>query len=279
MKKYLLFSICIIFLAIGAFAQPANDVCAGAQSTNPNGTCYPGTTVAANDNWIGTVGCQSGNHPEVWYSFVATGSQLTYNITAGTMGNNIELVVVSSTAACTGLVIQGSACGPSPLTGTMNGLQVGVTYYYTISTSGANGTFTTCMTTASPPPVAGQDCPTSSILCTGASFSQSSSSAGFGTQEISPTNSCWGNGGERQSKWYRFTIGCSGTLEFTISPNVSTDDYDWCLYNISSNPSTCGLTLTSTPVACNWSGCTGPTGLSANPSLVPGVQLCGGPPG
>ncbi len=281
MKKNILFLLFVLLIASAkAYAQPANDVCGSAQVTIPNGTCYAGTTVAANDNWVGTVGCQSGNnHAEVWYSFVATGSQLTYSISAGTMGNNIELVVVSSTGPCAGLVIQGSACGASVLTGTMNGLQVGTTYYYTISTSGTNGTFTTCMTTATPLPVAGQDCPTSSILCTNAPFSQAASAAGFGVQEISPTNSCWGGGGERQSKWYKFTIGCSGTLEFTITPNVLANDYDFALYNITANPSTCGLTMASTPVACNWSGCSGATGISANPNAVPGVSLCGGPPG
>lgn len=278
MRKNILFIIGLMFAAVTAFAQPANDACGGATSTNPNGTCYNGTTVAAADNWVGTVGC-AGNNPEVWYSFVATGSQLTYNVTSGTMGGNIELIVVSSTAACAGLVVQGSACGPSPLTGTMNGLQVGTTYYYTISSTGAAGTFTTCMTTASPPPVAGQDCPNSSILCNNTPFSQASSSAGFGVQEISPLNSCWGFGGERQSKWYRFTIGCSGTLEFTITPNVLTDDYDWALYNITANPTTCGIGAATAPVACNWSGCTGATGLSSNPNAVPGVSLCGGPPG
>jgi gliding motility-associated-like protein len=278
MKKNILFLLGTMLVAVTAFAQPANDACGGAQSTNPNGTCYGGTTVLANDNWVGTVGC-AGNNGEVWYSFVATGSQLTYSVTSGTMGGNVELIVVSSTAACAGLVVQGTACGPSPLNGVMNGLQVGTTYYYTISSTGADGTFTTCMTTASPPPVAGQDCPASSVLCTNAPFSQASSAAGFGVQEISPTNSCWGFGGERQSKWYRFTIGCSGTLEFTITPNVLTDDYDWALYNITANPATCGLTLASTPTACNWSGCTGATGISSNPNAVPGVTLCGGPPG
>ena len=37
--------------------------------------------------------------------------------------------------------------------------------------------------------------------------------------------------------------------------------------------------MASTPVACNWSGCPGATGISANPNAVPGVSLCGGPPG
>lgn len=72
MKKLFLF----IFLLCGAtvlIAQP-NDNCSGAQVVTPNGTCYNGTTVGANDSWVGTVGCQSGNnHPDVWYTFVATG--------------------------------------------------------------------------------------------------------------------------------------------------------------------------------------------------------------
>src|SRR5258706_16371763 len=44
----------------------ANDDCSAAQVVTPDGTCYSGTTVGANDSWQGTVGCQSGNnHPDV----------------------------------------------------------------------------------------------------------------------------------------------------------------------------------------------------------------------
>jgi hypothetical protein len=33
-------------------------------------------TVGANDSWQNSVGCQGGgNHPDVWYTFTATGSQ------------------------------------------------------------------------------------------------------------------------------------------------------------------------------------------------------------
>src|SRR5215831_16943477 len=85
---------------------PTNDNCGTAQSVTPNGTCYSGTTVGADDSWVGTVGCQSGNnHPDVWYTFVATGSSLAINITAGTLGGNIEFVLVSSTSSCSGLSV------------------------------------------------------------------------------------------------------------------------------------------------------------------------------
>ena len=88
-------------------AAPGNDDCGNAQTVNPNG-CYPGTTVAANDSWVGSVGCQSGNnHPDVWYTFVATGTTLAVNVNALTLTGNIEFVLVGSTGPCTGLGISG----------------------------------------------------------------------------------------------------------------------------------------------------------------------------
>ncbi len=35
---------------------------------------------------------------------------------------------------------------------------------------------------------------------------------------------------ENFSVWYSFTIAQGGTLEFTIDPNVFTDDYDFAVY-------------------------------------------------
>ncbi|MGZ3942819.1 MAG: hypothetical protein ACXVOH_12515, partial [Bacteroidia bacterium] len=117
MKKILLTLSFFIFCLSSAFAQPANDACAGATSVTANGTCYAGTTTSAADNWTGTVGCQSANgHADVWYTFTATQSELDVNVTAGTMGGNIEFVLVSSTSSCSGLLLAGSLCGASPLT-------------------------------------------------------------------------------------------------------------------------------------------------------------------
>jgi hypothetical protein len=249
---------CFLLSTTVIFSQPANDNCIGAATVTPNGTCYSGTTVGANDSWTGTAGCQSGNnHPDVWYTFVATGTSLNISITAGTLTGNIEFVLYETTSPCNGAIV-GSLCGPSPLTGTINGIQVGTTYYYTISSSTASqGTFTTCVNNISPPPVPGQDCGTSATLCNNNSFPQGTYT-GVGIPEDINTNSCFG-GNERQSKWYKFTIGCPGTLGFVINPTVSTDDYDWAIWNTSASP--CANTMPA-PIACNWSGCPGATGLS-----------------
>lgn len=258
--------------SILSYAQPANDACAGALPINPSNGCVNGTTVLAADNWVGAVGCQGGGtHPDVWYTFTATSASLDYTVlTSGAWTGDIEFVLAEATGPCTGLGIAGSDCGPSVLTGTVNGLQPGTLYYITISNenTGTEGDFQLCINNYNPPVVSGQDCPTSAILCDDSQVSQTTSSAGFGVQEITTSNTCWGSGGERQSKWFQFTIGCSGTLEFNINPAVSNDDYDWALFDITT--AGCPTTASATPsaVACNWSGCRGSTGISTCPDIA-----------
>ena len=236
-----------------------------------------GTTVGAADNWQGSVGCQGGgNHPDVWYRFVSTGTQAQFNIaTSPPWSGNVEVVLVEGDCT-TGFTIVGSQCGGSPVNTTFTGLQAGNTYYYTISnTNGGNpGPFQVCVTTSSPPTMAGQDCSSAAILCNSSAISQPTSNAGFGTQEVNQVNSCWVTGGERQSKWYKFTVGCSGTLEFNIRPNVLGNDYDWALWNVTGDPA--GCTTKGNRVACNWSACTGSTGMSSCPSSESGANS-GGP--
>ncbi|MDQ3190896.1 MAG: PKD domain-containing protein, partial [Bacteroidota bacterium] len=278
MKKFLSFIAALLF-SVNLYAQPANNNCTTAQVVTPDGTCVSGTTVNATDGWNNTVGCQTGNnnsnHPDVWYSFTATGSQATFTVTAGTFTGNIELILVGGTCAG-GLNLVGSQCGASPMNAVFNGLQSGTTYFYTISNTptGTTGTFQSCVTTVNPPVASGQDCSTAAILCNAAVVTQSSSSAGFGTQEVTTSNSCWGIGGERQSRWYKFTVGCSGTLEFNINPVNGSNDYDWAIWNITGSPNTC--TTKGNAIACNWSGCTGSTGLSSCRTSEPGVKNCQG---
>src|SRR5436190_896960 len=275
-QAYLLFSFLFFCTLIMAQPTPANDICTNAQSIIPNGTCYSGTTIAANDQWTGTVGCQGGGgHPEVWYTFTSTGSQAQFIVTASApWTGDVELTLVQGTCAG-GFFVIGSQCGPSPLNVTFPNLVNGATYYYTISNpnSGTSGPFQTCVTTSTPPILGGQDCNMNSVkLCNSNTVFQSTSSAGYGTQEVTTANSCWGSGGERQSKWFKFTIGCSGTLEFNINPVVASDDYDWAVWNISSDPT--GCTTKGSSIACNWSACTGSTGLSSCVTSEPGFQNC-----
>ena len=116
MQKLCIF-IYFSFIAVRAFSQPANDNCTGATTVTPNGTCVNGTTVGAADNWQGSVGCQGGgNHPDVWYRFVSTGTQAQFNIaTSPPWSGNVEVVLVEGDCT-TGFTIVGSQCGGSPVT-------------------------------------------------------------------------------------------------------------------------------------------------------------------
>lgn len=261
------------FMSFTTFAQPANNTCSGATTLPTNGTCIGGTTVAATDTWVGTVGC-AGNNDEVWYTFIATGTQGNVVITSGTLGGNIELTVVEATGPCTGLALRGWNCGPSVMNTTFSGFQVGVRYYFTISSTGANGTFTICNTMSTPPPVPGQDCTTPAVLCNNNSFSQGNFT-GVGTAETISTNTCFGSQ-ERQSRWYTFTIGCTGTFGFVIQPSNSSNDIDWLILNTTTGGCySTGTVIKTGSVACNWSGCPGATGIHTTPSTVPNSRNSG----
>ncbi|HEX3024415.1 MAG TPA: gliding motility-associated C-terminal domain-containing protein, partial [Chitinophagaceae bacterium] len=62
--------------------------------------------------------------------------------------------------------------------------------------------------------------------------------------------------------WYKFTCYTAGTLDFLITPNNLSDDYDWQIFDItnSKNPDYDIFNDKTLFVDCNWSGVTGLTG-------------------
>jgi PKD repeat protein len=258
--KHILYTFLSLILFSGSlFAQPVNDICSGATTLPQDGSCLAGTTAAADDHWIGGVGCQAGGGGnEVWYTFTATGTDANFVITNGTQTGNIEFIIVEASAPCTGLGFRGSSCGASPMNVTFQGFVPGTIYYVTVnSTGGTDGSFSICNTVTTPPPVPGQDCTNAAVLCDGSAFSQGVFSGTGAFEEIS-NNSCFG-GDERQSKWYTFTVSQSGTLGFDILPNTATDDYDYAIWNTTGGCYTSATTM-GTPIGCNWLGTRGPTG-------------------
>lgn len=74
--------------------------------------------------------------------------------------------------------------------------------------------------------------------------------------------------------WYKFTCFTSGTLGFTITPNVASSDYDWQLFDITNRDPNEVYTNAALFVACNWSGDAGLTGASA---AGQNLAYCDGP--
>ncbi len=81
--------------------------------------------------------------------------------------------------------------------------------------------------------------------------------------------------GERNNVWYTFTAQTAGNLAFTITPHVSSDDYDWALYSLNGGVTCLDLIdwAAHPPVSCNYSyGGSGTTGIGAA-----GSSNCVGP--
>ncbi|PJJ64284.1 T9SS type B sorting domain-containing protein [Chryseobacterium geocarposphaerae] len=104
------------------------------------------------------------------------------------------------------------------------------------------------------------DCVSSIPVCGNSDLSYTPTGSG-NTQELpipAGENLCL-KGGEHFSVWYAFTIATSGTLTFTINPNVFTDDYDFAVYGPNLP---CSSISGASPIRCNYSGADGPTGLT-----------------
>jgi hypothetical protein len=240
----------ILFLLLSGvlWAAPVNDLCTGATTTTPDGSCYTGTTSGAADNITGEAGCatQGGpnGHRDIWYSFTATTTTVQFNITSPS-GSTIELLLLSGT--CGSLVLENSTCQTSPLVTTFAGLTVGQTYYYVLSfPSSVQSTVTSCVTSIASPPEAGQNCLTASPICSNSSFGGNSD--GYGTQELTNSNHGCLLSNERQSSWYYFQIQTSGTLDMTIDP-VNSVDYDFALWGPMASYS---CPVTGTPIRCSY---------------------------
>ncbi|NML69330.1 gliding motility-associated C-terminal domain-containing protein [Chryseobacterium sp. RP-3-3] len=109
------------------------------------------------------------------------------------------------------------------------------------------------------------DCVSAIPLCGNSDIFYTPTGHGNIEEELSE-NGCLSSD-ENYSVWYTFTVATSGTLAFTIDPNVNTDDYDFAVYGPTTNGCTSlnsGNTFV-TPIRCNYHGTgtsQGNTGLS-----------------
>lgn len=110
-----------------------------------------------------------------------------------------------------------------------------------------------------------QDCEGAIPVCQMV-YTESAGYAGTGNfpTEINAINSCLG-AGEINSVWYEMVITSSGDLAFDITPTITTSDYDFAVYDLTS--ATCAdiLTNPALEISCNYSGANGITGANGSP--------------
>lgn len=107
-----------------------------------------------------------------------------------------------------------------------------------------------------------QDCMGAIPICQNI-YSNTTSYHGMGNypNEVS-YNNCLYLGGESNSVWYVFTVQSSGLFRFVLTPNSSSDDYDWAVFNLTNYSCSNIYSTPSMMVSCNASGYTGSTGIS-----------------
>ena len=282
MRKFIMV-LTVLFSGILLQAQPVNDDCNNAillndlsnwcsnvgQYTNVNATasaeaspsCFPAAT---------------GSH-DVWFAFVATANtvNISVNGAANSVGGTLQnpQVALYSGVCGAGLLEEeclSDAVGNNTVETFGGPLTLGQTYFIRVDARNENeGTFQLCINNFNQIPDPTSDCNQAVVLCDKSSFTvQSVSGAGSVTNEIDPTT-CIQQ--EISSVWYKWTCDQAGTLTFTLTPNQSTDDLDFAVYELPNGIDNCnGKNIircmasgenVGQPLS-NWEACTGPTGLS-----------------
>lgn len=183
----------------------------------------------------------SGSGNDVWFSITPrNGYDLFITIYGEGSGGTLKNPVVKLFNDCSsGLTVVGSSNSVNNVTTFYaGGLSIGRTYYFSVSGSNT-GSFKLCYQNQIAGIRPGQDCGTAKFLCSMDVLRETNiSGAGFNPDEAA--GSCLQNNNadgshpnsETNSVWYKWRSANNGSLVFTITPTVSTDDLDWVLYDM-----------------------------------------------
>lgn len=246
-KLILLFA--TLFAALSLFAQPLNDDCINASPiTIPasGNTCVNGTLVGATDD--GTFSpCESAGSKEVWFTFIATGSNNTIVVTPSGSSPATNLVVNVTNAVCSLSTLNtcNTATTPGGSATASWGYAPGTQVWVSVSsTSGSTGTFQLCVTSVTTPPSDGKDCNTAVPICSMNSFTAPVAAGANGFLPPCFTSAL------QQPLIFKFTVGQAGLLNWRATPtcgppNAAFTEFDWAVYDITNG-------CPGTVVACNY---------------------------
>lgn len=126
-------------------------------------------------------------------------------------------------------------------------------------------------------PNVGQNPSSAFPVCGTATFTQTSVPACAGRTIPVPVCSSTTLYTDINPYYYKFLCYINGPLEFSITPALASDDYDWQLFDITGRNPNDIYTDASLFVACNWSGNTGTTGTSNSATVLNGCEGTGVP--
>jgi hypothetical protein len=274
----------LLLRGVTAWAQVPNDECDNAIVIQPrnvgidicsNVAQY--TTINATPGTLGAATCFANTAQDVWFSFLAIGTDLTVTIFGNGSGGTLRVPEIALYVSDNCQSYQQWACASdrndnSPNNHIVNLYKGGITPgdRYLIRVQGRDaGTFKICLNNYNAPANPRSDCPQSSILCDKSPFKvQSVVGAGNNPREMDDAT-CFGGGAsgnvESNSTWFKWTCQQSGSLTFDLTPDRPEDDLDFVVYELTGGIETC---VPKVLLRCMASGdftfpssCMGPTGL------------------
>lgn len=260
---------------------PTNDLCSGAtplvlgvSATYQTNVCASGT--GASD--LTQASCwDAGSLNTVWYTVVASSTSIKIRTRLRSLSDS-QIAVYSG--ACGGLVQIGcndnftlcTSGGGRNSDVTVTGLTPGNTYYIRVDgRNAATGTFDIMAIdgSASFPPIPDQDCEMATAICAATTTIADPGYTGSGNVCDLQGGTCLAST-EASGVWYSFSTTATApgqTLQWTVTPNNGTSDYDFQLWEVTGVSNPCAL-ITSNPTSgtfpfrsCNYSA-VGTTGMN-----------------
>ena len=155
---------------------PSNDECSGAIALTVNadtlcGTTTSGTLYGATASTVNTGSCSGIENDDVWFSFVASGTEHTLKLQNIT-GSTSSLSHSIWTGSCSSLNFETGMCF-SNTSNLLSGLTIGTTYFVRVnSTTGNNETttFDVCVGTPPAPPAPVDSIPPTTLITSGSTW-------------------------------------------------------------------------------------------------------------
>lgn len=269
MRFSITLSILLSFSLLKAYAQPPNndDIENAQPLTSIIGYCssegeYSNIGASASKYQKARFWLSAGK--DIWYKFTALRTDITIAATGKSDNTSINTLINPLIAIYTydGISLSEMIGSMSTSNNTTKaykgGLIIGKEYYLRISAeANATGTFKLCVNNYNPPTKPGQDCSTASTLCNKENVSEINIT-GAGNNNREAAGTCLET--ESNTAWYKWTAANNGTLTFSITPNLNTDDIDWVLYDLGVNGDCAQVT------AANAIRCAVGNGINCSPS-------------
>jgi len=263
-KKYCVFVIPFMLLAMGVTAQPVNDDCAGAINIpNVANSCTAVggfTTVGSTPSGYAAPTCWANKNNDVWFTFTTIATDVTITVLGNLVaspGGTMPFPEVALYSGVCGGTINQERCDTDLLGNGIvelykGGLTIGQQYFIRVNTP-----------IVSP----GSDCPLAAVLCNKKTFTVQRV-VGAGAQPNEAQGTCLDDGSgfsESNSTWFVWTCQTSGTLTFDLTPTNISDDLDFVVYELPGGLNDCSGKV---PIRCMAAGdngfpsvCMGVTGL------------------